>query len=61
MEDVYHIPIPPDAVPGVLELSAGMYESQSMQRLVARNAQGNALPENRILLGLIGMELGEES
>jgi 4-amino-4-deoxy-L-arabinose transferase-like glycosyltransferase len=61
LEDVYHIPIPPDAVPGVLELSAGMYESQTMQRLVARDAQGNALPENRIPLGLIRVEPAEES
>jgi 4-amino-4-deoxy-L-arabinose transferase-like glycosyltransferase len=61
LEDVYHIPIPADAIPGVLELSAGMYESQSMQRLVARDAQGNALPENRIPLGLISVEPAEES
>jgi 4-amino-4-deoxy-L-arabinose transferase-like glycosyltransferase len=61
LEDVYHLAIPSDADPGVLELSAGMYDSQSIQRLVARDARGNGLPENRILLGLITVEPAEES
>ena len=51
IEDSYEIFLPGDLAPGEYELSVGMYDLESMERLPALDAAGERLPEDRIVLG----------
>jgi len=51
IEDSYEIFLGSDLAPGEYELSVGMYDVDSMERLPAYDAVGESLPEDRIVLG----------
>jgi len=57
IEDVYHVPLPPDAPIGRYQIEIGMYDPQTLQRLPVRDATGQRLPEDRILLAEIEVTL----
>ena len=48
--DEYDLTIPADAPPGTYTLDAGLYDSQTQERLAATDARGQALPHNRVRL-----------
>jgi hypothetical protein len=48
VEDIQTARLDPNAPPGVYRLAIGLYELQSMQRLMARDAQGKVLPDGAI-------------
>jgi hypothetical protein len=56
MEDSYEIVLDAALSPGKYELSVGMYDAESMERLPAYDATGSRLPEDRILLGWVTVE-----
>jgi hypothetical protein len=56
MEDSYEIVLDADLSPGKYELSVGMYDAESMERLPAYDATGSHLPDDRILLGWVTVE-----
>lgn len=53
IEDRYEIPLPPDAPPGRYQIEIGMYDPQTLQRLSVRDAAGQRLSDDRILLAEI--------
>ncbi len=53
MEDNYEIVLGADLSPGRYELSVGMYDVESMERLPAHDATGSRLSDDRILLGWV--------
>jgi hypothetical protein len=53
MEDVYGLQIGADVPPGDYELSVGMYNTETIERLPVYEASGNVVPEARISLGTI--------
>jgi hypothetical protein len=53
IEDSYDILLGTDLPPGEYELSVGMYDVTTMERLPAYNASGERLPEDRIVVGLL--------
>jgi hypothetical protein len=53
IEDSYDILLGTDLPPGKYELSVGMYDVTTMERLPAYNASGERLLEDRIVVGLL--------
>jgi len=56
IEDSYDILLDGDLPPGDYELSVGMYDIETMERLPAYDAAGERQPEDRIVLGVLGVE-----
>ena len=56
LEDPYRIPVPSDAPPGAYQIEIGMYDPDTLERLPARDADGNRLAQDRILLTEIEIE-----
>jgi len=56
IEDSYEIFLGEDLASGEYELSVGMYDAASMERLPAYNASGERLPQDRIVLGSIHIQ-----
>jgi len=56
IEDSHEIFLGSDLAPGEYELSVGMYDVKSMQRLDAYDAAGERLSEDRIVLGSLRIE-----
>jgi hypothetical protein len=61
MEDSYEIFLGSDLAPGDYELSVGMYDPESMERLPAYSAAGERLSEDRIVLGSVRIKAPEAS
>lgn len=59
IEDSYQIPLGDDVAPGEYELSLGMYDPKSLERLPAYDAEGKGLKNDRIVLGSLHVELPE--
>jgi hypothetical protein len=53
--DSYDVEVPPDAPSGSLSLMAGLYDSQTVERLAAVDQAGRPLPENRVPLATINL------
>ena len=53
IEDSYEVFLGSDLAPGEYELSVGMYDADSVERLPAYNAAGERLAEDRIVLGSV--------
>jgi hypothetical protein len=53
IEDSYDLFLDDELEPGDYELSVGMYDSQSLDRVPAYGADGRRLPEDRIVLGTV--------
>ena len=56
IEDSYDIVLDADLAPGKYELSIGMYDADTMQRLAAYDAAGERLPGDRIVLGSLDLD-----
>ncbi len=56
MEDSYEIFLDSELAAGEYELSVGMYDYATMERLSVRNAAGEQLPSDRIVVGLLRVE-----
>ncbi|MCS7061724.1 MAG: phospholipid carrier-dependent glycosyltransferase [Anaerolineae bacterium] len=54
--DQFVLPIRADAEPGLYRVKIGMYDTHTHQRLPARNAQGEWLPDSLIVVGNIQIE-----
>jgi hypothetical protein len=50
IEDPYEVHLPSDVAHGQYVLSAGMYDSTTVERLAAFDSDGNPLPDDRIVL-----------
>jgi hypothetical protein len=57
IEDSYQVVLPDVTPPGEYELSVGMYELETMQRVPAYTRAGERLPEDRIVLGSVVVEM----
>ena len=57
IEDSYDVLLGADLPPGEYELSLGMYDIETMERLPAYNAAGARLPEDRIVVGKLHVEV----
>jgi hypothetical protein len=53
IEDRYKIDLGRDAEPGHYELSLGMYDAETMERLPAYTATGERVLNDRIVLGVV--------
>jgi hypothetical protein len=53
--DAYNVPVALDASPGSYTLSVGMYDGRTGERLAATGRDGHRLPDDRVLLGDIGL------
>jgi hypothetical protein len=56
IEDSYEILLDGDLAPGQYELSVGMYDAETMERLPARDAAGKRLPDDRIVVSMLRVE-----
>jgi hypothetical protein len=56
LEDPHILALPGDLPPGTYELSAGMYDLETMGRPPTFDAAGARLPEDRVVLGTIQVE-----
>jgi len=56
IEDSYEVFLHGDLTPGEYELSVGMYDAETMERLAAYTADGKRLPEDRIVVGSLWVE-----
>jgi hypothetical protein len=56
IEDSYEIRLDDDLAPGDYQLSVGMYDTESLDRLPAYDVDGRRLPEDRIVLSLLRIE-----
>jgi len=56
IEDPYEIQIPADAAQGQYVLSAGMYDTTTVERLAVLDPEGNKLPDDRIVLARVQVE-----
>jgi hypothetical protein len=56
IEDSYEIFLGADLAPGEYELSVGMYDAETMERVAAYGAAGERLPDDRIVLGTLRVE-----
>jgi hypothetical protein len=56
MYDSHSIPLRDDLAPGEYELSAGMYDLETLQRAPTYNDAGERLPQDAIVLGTIRVE-----
>jgi len=61
IEDSYDIPLDGDLPPGEYDLSVGMYDIETMERLAAFNAAGERLPEGRIVLGSLTVKASKST
>ena len=61
IEDSYQVFLDGDLAPGEYELSVGMYDAQTMERLPAYDAAGERLPGERIPLGTLRVPAPETS
>jgi hypothetical protein len=59
IEDAHIVPLGADLAPGAYELSVGMYELESMARVPVFDAAGNQLPDGRIVLGVLQVQIPE--
>ena len=61
IEDSHEISLDGDLAPGDYELSVGMYDAETMERLAAYDAAGHRLAEDRIVVGslLYPLEVAE--
>ncbi len=59
IEDSYEIPLDGDLAPGEYELSVGMYDAESMERLPVYDSTGERLSNDRITLGPLRVEAPE--
>jgi hypothetical protein len=57
LEDLHTLALPSDLPPGTYELSAGMYDLETMARPPTFDAGGARLPEDRVVLGTIQVEV----
>ncbi|MEO0564930.1 MAG: hypothetical protein AAF125_22685, partial [Chloroflexota bacterium] len=48
--------LPPDAPPGEYNVYTGLYHSETLERVAVTDADGEPLPNNQILLGMITVE-----
>ena len=53
VEDRYGLLIPQDAPPGEYTLEIGMYDSNTLARLPVRDAQGNRVADDHVILGTV--------
>ncbi|HHS96975.1 MAG TPA: phospholipid carrier-dependent glycosyltransferase [Chloroflexi bacterium] len=53
VEDPYEVPLPSHLPPGEYLLSVGMYDPTNLERLPAFSADGERLPEDRIVLATV--------
>jgi hypothetical protein len=49
--DEYEVSLAEDAPPGAYHIELGMYNAKDMVRLPVTDAEGNPMPEDRVLLG----------
>jgi hypothetical protein len=56
IEDSYEIFIDEEVQPGEYELSIGMYDPDTMDRLPVTNAEGEMVPDGRIVIEMITVE-----
>jgi hypothetical protein len=56
IEDSYELFLPDDLLPGSYELSIGMYDLETLDRLPAYDAAGTRLAEDRVVLGLLRVD-----
>jgi hypothetical protein len=49
--DAYILTVPPDAPPGRYTFGVGLYDARTQERLAATDADGRAVPDNRVILG----------
>jgi hypothetical protein len=61
IEDAHAIPLGDDLAPGAYELSVGMYDLESMARAPVFDAAGNQLPDGRIVLGVVQVQVPKTS
>jgi hypothetical protein len=61
IEDSYDIFLDGGLAPGEYELSVGMYDAETMARLAAYTADGERLPEDRIVVGSLWVEAPDTS
>jgi hypothetical protein len=59
MEDVYGLQIDEDLPPGDYELSVGMYDTETIERLPVYDPDSNLVPEARVVLGTIRVTADE--
>ncbi|MGD2079096.1 MAG: hypothetical protein PVH18_11985, partial [Chloroflexota bacterium] len=53
LQDAYAIPLDEGLAPGDYELSVGMYDVYTAERLPAYDGSGQRLPEDRVILGTV--------
>jgi hypothetical protein len=56
IEDPYEVQIPGDAAVGQYTLSAGMYDTTTVERLAVLDPEGNRLPDDRVVLARVQVE-----
>jgi len=56
IEDSHEIFLDGDLAPGEYELSVGMYDAETLERLAAYDAAGHRLPEDRIVVGSLRVD-----
>jgi hypothetical protein len=61
VEDSYEILLDGDLAPGEYELSVGMYDAETMERLAVYDTTGKRLPDARITVGSLRVEMPEPS
>jgi hypothetical protein len=59
MEDVYGLQIEEALPPGDYELSVGMYDTETIERLPVYDPDSNLVPEARVVLGTIRVTADE--
>jgi len=57
IEDSYDIALDEDLPPGEYELSMGMYDIETMERVPTYGPAGERLPEDRIVVGTLRVEV----
>jgi hypothetical protein len=57
IEDSYEILLDGDLAPGEYELSVGMYDAETMERLTVYDTTGKRLPDARITVGSLRVEM----
>jgi hypothetical protein len=57
IEDSYEILLDGDLAPGEYELSVGMYDAETMERLTVYDTTGKRLPDARITVGSLRLEM----
>jgi hypothetical protein len=56
IEDQYDVFLGDDMPPGEVQLSLGMYDIETMERLPAYDVMGERLPDDRVVLGSLRVE-----